>query len=187
MGSRENALTRFGGRSKNSLIEFSSRRSAARDGTLTTSSTSVPCWKLSPSSVGMLGTLGLAFAAWRWRLSSVSAASCAIPEAVTLAGHCVCRTDPEHAVPGPDLFLYLLRVSFAGIRLDPTPTAIIALGVNGGAYAIEIIRGACNRSTKVRSRPGSRLDCATLRFFDWILLKPPCARSIRRCQASSSC
>ncbi len=33
------------------------------------------------------------------------------------------------------------RCPLAGIRLNPTITAILALGLNGGAYAIEIIRG----------------------------------------------
>ncbi|MEA2807591.1 MAG: polar amino acid transport system permease protein [Rhodospirillaceae bacterium] len=39
------------------------------------------------------------------------------------------------------IYFIFFALPLAGIRLDPTPTAIIALGINGGAYAIEIIRG----------------------------------------------
>ncbi|WP_336811192.1 ABC transporter permease subunit, partial [Bosea sp. MMO-172] len=39
------------------------------------------------------------------------------------------------------IFFIYFALPLAGLRLDPTPTAIIALGINGGAYAIEIIRG----------------------------------------------
>ncbi|MFM9500733.1 ABC transporter permease subunit, partial [Streptomyces galilaeus] len=39
------------------------------------------------------------------------------------------------------IYFIFFALPYAGIMLPPTPTAIIALGVNGGAYAIEIIRG----------------------------------------------
>src|SRR3954449_2731839 len=39
------------------------------------------------------------------------------------------------------IYFIFFALPLAGIRLNPTVTAIIALGVNGGAYAIEIIRG----------------------------------------------
>src|SRR5262245_20423739 len=39
------------------------------------------------------------------------------------------------------IYFIFFALPLAGILLNPTPTAIIALGINGGAYAIEIIRG----------------------------------------------
>jgi polar amino acid transport system permease protein len=57
------------------------------------------------------------------------------------------------------IFFLYFALPLAGIRLDPTPTAIIALGINGGAYAIEIIRGG------VQSVPKAQV-------FRLIILKP---------------
>ena len=39
------------------------------------------------------------------------------------------------------IYFIFFALPLIGVRLTPTPTAILALGVNGGAYAIEIIRG----------------------------------------------
>ncbi|TIV25190.1 MAG: amino acid ABC transporter permease, partial [Mesorhizobium sp.] len=39
------------------------------------------------------------------------------------------------------IFFIFFALPLMGIRLNPTVTAVIALGINGGAYAIEIIRG----------------------------------------------
>jgi polar amino acid transport system permease protein len=57
-----------------------------------------------------------------------------------LAGDQLRRADPQHALL-VQIYVIFFALPLAGIQLDPTPTAIIALGVNGGAYAIEIIRG----------------------------------------------
>jgi polar amino acid transport system permease protein len=46
------------------------------------------------------------------------------------------------------IFFLYFALPLAGLRLDPTPTAIIALGINGGAYAIEIIRGGVQSISK---------------------------------------
>ena len=52
------------------------------------------------------------------------------------------------------IYFIFFALPFAGLKLNPTPTAIIALGVNGGAYAIEIIRGGVQsisfRTTRAR-------------------------------------
>src|SRR5271170_373029 len=37
------------------------------------------------------------------------------------------------------IFYIFFALPLIGIKLAPTPTAVIALGINGGAYAIEII------------------------------------------------
>ncbi len=68
-------------------------------------------------------------------------------------------------------FIYF-ALPFAGIRLDPTPTAIIALGVNGGAYAIEIIRGGVQAIDKGQIEAGLALGLAKLQVFRLIVLKP---------------
>ena len=61
------------------------------------------------------------------------------------------------------IFFIFFALPLAGVRLDPTPTAIIALGINGGAYAIEIIRGGVQSINKGRSRPASRSACTRRR------------------------
>src|SRR4051812_20225401 len=46
------------------------------------------------------------------------------------------------------IFFIFFALPQFGIRLNPTATAIIALAVNGGAYAIEIIRGGVESIAK---------------------------------------
>jgi polar amino acid transport system permease protein len=89
----------------------------------------------------------------------------------TLAGHRLCRADQEHAVPCSDLF-HFFALPFAGIRINPTPTAIIALGVNGGAYAIEIIRGGVQSISKGQVEAGYALGLRKSQVFRLIILKP---------------
>jgi polar amino acid transport system permease protein len=60
----------------------------------------------------------------------------------------------------------------AGLRLDPTPTAIIALGINGGAYAIEIIRGGVQSISKGQIEAGLALGLHKAQVFRLIVLKP---------------
>jgi polar amino acid transport system permease protein len=62
------------------------------------------------------------------------------------------------------IYFIFFALPLAGIRLDPTPTAIIALGINGGAYAIEIIRGG------VQSIGKGQID--KMQVFRLIVLKP---------------
>ncbi|MGZ2383822.1 His/Glu/Gln/Arg/opine family amino acid ABC transporter permease subunit [Rhizobium brockwellii] len=52
------------------------------------------------------------------------------------------------------IFFIYFALPLTGIRLDPTPTAIIALGINGGAYAIEIIRGGVQSIPKGQMEAG---------------------------------
>ena len=54
----------------------------------------------------------------------------------------------------PTVLIECQPLPFAGITLSPTPTAIIALGVNGGAYAIEIIRGGVQSINKGQVEAG---------------------------------
>jgi polar amino acid transport system permease protein len=70
------------------------------------------------------------------------------------------------------IYFIFFALPLAGIRLDPTPTAIIALGVNGGAYAIEIIRGGVQSIHKGQIEAGLALGLHKLQIFRLIVLKP---------------
>ncbi|TCR61746.1 amino acid ABC transporter permease [Bosea sp. BK604] len=68
-------------------------------------------------------------------------------------------------------FIYF-ALPLAGLRLDPTPTAIIALGINGGAYAIEIIRGGVQSISRGQIEAGLALGLHKTQVFRLIVLKP---------------
>lgn len=70
------------------------------------------------------------------------------------------------------VYFIFFALPLAGVRLDPTPTAIIALGVNGGAYAIEIIRGGIQAIPKGQVEAGLALGLHRLTVFRHIVLKP---------------
>jgi len=70
------------------------------------------------------------------------------------------------------IYFIFFALPLAGIRLDPTPTAIIALGVNGGAYAIEIIRGGVQSIHKGQIEAGLALGLHPMQVFRLIVLKP---------------
>ena len=70
------------------------------------------------------------------------------------------------------IYFIFFALPLAGVRLDPTPTAIIALGVNGGAYAIEIIRGGVQSINKGQVEAGLALGLHKLSVFRLIVLKP---------------
>jgi polar amino acid transport system permease protein len=70
------------------------------------------------------------------------------------------------------IYFIFFALPFAGIKLNPTPTAIIALGVNGGAYAIEIIRGGVQSIGKGQVEAGLALGLHKLQVFRLIVLKP---------------
>ena len=70
------------------------------------------------------------------------------------------------------IFFIFFALPLAGIRLNPTVTAIIALGVNGGAYAIEIIRGGVQSIGKGQIEAGLALGLHKAQVFRLIVLKP---------------
>ena len=70
------------------------------------------------------------------------------------------------------IFFIYFALPLAGLRLDPTPTAIIALGINGGAYAIEIIRGGVQSISKGQIEAGLALGLHRAQVFRLIVLKP---------------
>jgi polar amino acid transport system permease protein len=70
------------------------------------------------------------------------------------------------------IYFIFFALPLAGIKLDPTPTAVIALGINGGAYAIEIIRGGVQSIGKGQIDAGLALGLSRLVVFRFIVLKP---------------
>ena len=70
------------------------------------------------------------------------------------------------------IFFIYFALPLVGVRLDPTPTAIIALGINGGAYAIEIIRGGVQSIAKGQMEAGLALGLHKAEVFRFIILKP---------------
>lgn len=70
------------------------------------------------------------------------------------------------------IYFVFFALPLVGVRLDPTPTAIIALGVNGGAYAIEIIRGGVQSINKGQVEAGLALGLSRLKVFRLIVLRP---------------
>lgn len=66
----------------------------------------------------------------------------------------------------------LLEKASNVLKLSPTATAIIALGLNGGAYAIEIIRGGVQSISKGQVEAGLALGLHRAQVFRLIVLKP---------------
>ncbi|MBD9509063.1 amino acid ABC transporter permease [Ensifer sp. ENS10] len=70
------------------------------------------------------------------------------------------------------IFFIFFALPMMGIRLNPTVTAIIALAINGGAYAIEIIRGGVDSIHKGQVEAGLALGLHMAQVFRLIVLKP---------------
>jgi polar amino acid transport system permease protein len=70
------------------------------------------------------------------------------------------------------IYFIFFALPLAGILLNPTVTAIIALGLNGGAYAIEIIRGGVQSINRGQVEAGLALGLRKSVVFRAIVLKP---------------
>jgi polar amino acid transport system permease protein len=70
------------------------------------------------------------------------------------------------------IYFIFFALPLAGVLLNPTVTAIIALGINGGAYAIEIIRGGVRSINKGQVEAGLALGLRRSVVFRVIVLKP---------------
>ena len=70
------------------------------------------------------------------------------------------------------IYFVFFALPLIGLRLTPTPTAIIALGLNGGAYAIEIIRGGVQSINKGQVEAGFALGLHKRDVFRFIVLRP---------------
>ena len=70
------------------------------------------------------------------------------------------------------IYFVFFALPLVGLRIPPTPTAIIALGVNGGAYAIEIIRGGVQSIHRGQVEAGLALGLHKRDVFRFIVLRP---------------
>lgn len=70
------------------------------------------------------------------------------------------------------IYFIFFALPLAGVLLSPTTTAVIALGLNGGAYAIEIIRGGVQSINKGQVEAGLALGLRKSMVFRTIVLKP---------------
>lgn len=70
------------------------------------------------------------------------------------------------------IFFIFFALPLAGVRLNPTTTSIIALGLNGGAYAIEIIRGGVESIPRGQTEAGMALGLHQGEIFRIIILRP---------------
>jgi polar amino acid transport system permease protein len=70
------------------------------------------------------------------------------------------------------IYFIFFALPLAGVLLSPTTTAVIALGLNGGAYAIEIIRGGVQSINRGQVEAGMALGLRKSVVFRTIVLKP---------------
>jgi polar amino acid transport system permease protein len=70
------------------------------------------------------------------------------------------------------IYFIFFALPLAGVLLSPTTTAVIALGLNGGAYAIEIIRGGVQSINRGQVEAGLALGLRKSVVFRTIVLKP---------------
>lgn len=70
------------------------------------------------------------------------------------------------------IFFLFFALPYLGFRLSPTTTAVMALAINGGAYAIEIIRGGVDAIPKGQAEAGMALGLGRAQVFRFIILKP---------------
>jgi polar amino acid transport system permease protein len=70
------------------------------------------------------------------------------------------------------IFFIFFALPLLGLRLNPTVTALMALSLNGGAYAIEIIRGGVESVPRGQIEAGYALGLHQFDVFRMIVLKP---------------
>jgi polar amino acid transport system permease protein len=70
------------------------------------------------------------------------------------------------------IFFLFFGLPSAGIRLEPNVAAILALGLNGAAYAIEIIRSGVEALPAGQIEAGTALGLGRAQVFRYIVLKP---------------
>ena len=123
---------------------------------------------------GCLGTFGLAIAGMLLAMAIglvgvvTRSSRVRVLRTATLAFIEVIRNTPFLV----QIFFLFFALPQLGLKLNPTTTAIIALGVNGGAYAIEIIRGGVQSIHKGQTEAGLALGLHRAQVFRLIILKP---------------
>src|SRR3954453_9924482 len=132
-------------------------------------------WHAMPALLwGCVGTLGLALAGMTLAMiigvAGVAArdAKAAWLRAIVIGFVEIVRNTPFLV----QIFFLFFALPLVGVKLNPTATAIIALGVNGGAYAIEIIRGGVQSIHKGQVEAGYALGLRRAQVFRLIVLRP---------------
>lgn len=123
---------------------------------------------------GALATLGLALAGMLLALV-IGVSGVAIRRSGNRFGSAVVVTFVELIRNTPflvQIFFIFFALPLAGVRLNPTTTSIIALGLNGGAYAIEIIRGGVESIPLGQTEAGLALGLRPGEVFRMIVLLP---------------
>ena len=70
------------------------------------------------------------------------------------------------------IFFLFFALPFIGVKMSPNMTAVIALGINGGAYAIEIIRGGLDSVSRGQREAALAIGLSRLDVFRYVILKP---------------
>lgn len=132
-------------------------------------------WQAMPALLwGCVGTLGLALAGMTLAMMigvagvATRDARAAWLRAIVIGFVEIVRNTPFLV----QIFFLFFALPLIGLKLNPTATAIIALGVNGGAYAIEIIRGGVQSIHKGQIEAGYALGLHKGQVFRFIVLKP---------------
>lgn len=123
---------------------------------------------------GTAATIGLALAGMTLALA-IGILGVAVLRGKSRIGHAVVRAFVEVIRNTPflvQIFFIFFALPLTGIRLNPTVTAILALGLNGGAYAIEIIRGGVESIPQGQTEAGLALGLRPSEVFRFIIIKP---------------
>ena len=132
-------------------------------------------WHAMPALLwGCVGTLSLAFAGMTLAmLIGVGGVAARDSKAAWLRGLMIGFVEVVRNTPFlVQIFFLFFALPLIGLKLNPTATAIIALGINGGAYAIEIIRGGVQSIHKGQVEAGYALGLHKGQVFRFIVLKP---------------
>lgn len=70
------------------------------------------------------------------------------------------------------IFIIYFGLPAIGIRMDPQIAAIVGLGINGGAYCSEIIRGGIDSIHTGQIEAGRALSLTPIQIFRYVILKP---------------
>jgi len=70
------------------------------------------------------------------------------------------------------IFLVYFGLPQAGLRLEPVPAALLAMVVNVGAYAIEIVRAGIDAIPRGQINAGFALGLGRLQVFRYVILRP---------------
>ena len=121
-----------------------------------------------------------------WLTLQMSLAAIALAMAIALTAALVRRVGPAplrwiakvyvEAIRNTPFLIQIFIIYFGlptiGIRMDPTTAAIIGLGINGGAYCSEIIRGGIDSIHKGQIEAALALSLTPFQVFLYVILKP---------------